>query len=75
MGRFPTAGRVDFQFYTAQKKVSLTTGKNEFRPADILLVEDKEDEIALTLRIPEDSKLPIETYVVSDGMSTIAFYP
>lgn len=45
----------------------------ELRPANVLLVEDNEDDIELTLEALEDSKVRMEIHVVSDGISAMAF--
>jgi CheY-like chemotaxis protein len=42
-------------------------------PAHVLLVEDNQDDIELTLEALEDSKVRMEIDVVSDGMSAMAF--
>ncbi|MFZ0726340.1 MAG: response regulator [Desulfobacterales bacterium] len=46
---------------------------SELKPANVLLVEDNEDDIELTLEALEDSKVLMETHVVSDGISAMAF--
>lgn len=43
------------------------------RPAKMLLVEDNEDDVELTLKALEDSKLRLEISVVHDGPSALAF--
>ena len=43
------------------------------KPAKVLLVEDNEDDVELTLEALEDSKVRMEIHVVSDGMSAMAF--
>lgn len=45
----------------------------ELKPANVLLVEDNEDDIELTLEALEDSKVRVEIHVVSDGISALAF--
>ncbi len=45
----------------------------EAKPANVLLVEDNEDDVELTLEALEDSKIRMEIHVVSDGMSAMAF--
>jgi len=45
----------------------------ELKPANVLLVEDNEDDIELTLEALEDSKVRMEIHVVSDGISAMAF--
>jgi len=46
---------------------------SEIKPANVLLVEDNEDDIELTLEALEDSKVRMETHVVTDGISAMAF--
>lgn len=53
--------------------MNIMTFIDEFRPANILLVEDSEDDIELTLEALADSKLHMEIHVVSDGISAMAF--
>jgi CheY-like chemotaxis protein len=43
------------------------------RPAKVLLVEDNEDDVELTLEALKDSKLRVEIDVVQDGLSAMAF--
>jgi two-component system, chemotaxis family, response regulator Rcp1 len=45
----------------------------KLKPANVLLVEDNEDDIELTLEALEDSKVRMEIHVVSDGISAMAF--
>ena len=45
----------------------------ELKPANVLLVEDNEDDIELTLEALEDSKVRMEIHQVSDGISAMAF--
>jgi CheY-like chemotaxis protein len=45
----------------------------ELKPANVLLVEDNEDDIELTLEALKDSKVRMEIHVVSDGISAMAF--
>jgi len=45
----------------------------ELKPANVLLVEDNEDDIELTLEALEDSRARMEIHVVSDGISAMAF--
>ena len=45
----------------------------ELKPANVLLVEDNEDDIELTMEALEDSRLRMEIHVVSDGISAMAF--
>ncbi len=49
------------------------TEKANTRPARILLVEDNIDDVELTLEAFDDSVVPIEAHVVSDGMAALAF--
>lgn len=46
---------------------------NALRPANVLLVEDNEDDVELTLEALKDSRLKVEIDVVSDGLSAMAF--
>jgi chemotaxis family two-component system response regulator Rcp1 len=46
---------------------------SEIKTANVLLVEDNEDDIELTLEALEDSKVCMETHVVADGISAMAF--
>ena len=43
------------------------------KPANVLLVEDNEDDIELTLEALDNSKLQVNIHVVSDGISAMAF--
>lgn len=43
------------------------------RPAKVLLVEDNEDDVELTLEALKDSKIRVEIDVVQDGLSAMAF--
>lgn len=43
------------------------------RSAKVLIVEDNEDDIELTLEALEDSKIRMEIHVVYDGISAMAF--
>ncbi len=43
------------------------------KPASVLLVEDNEDDVELTLEALEDSRLQLEIEVVSDGLTALAF--
>ena len=43
------------------------------KPANVLLVEDNEDDVELTLEALKDSKLRVEINVVPDGLSAMAF--
>jgi two-component system response regulator len=49
------------------------TKTTALHPAHVLLVEDNQDDIELTLEALEDSKVRMEIDVVSDGMSAMAF--
>lgn len=49
------------------------TNIDPFRPANVLLVEDNEDDIELTLEALEDSKVRMQVYVVSDGIAAMNF--
>ena len=43
------------------------------KPANVLLVEDNEDDIELTLEALDNSKLQVNIHVVSDGISAMEF--
>lgn len=43
------------------------------KQAQVLLVEDSEDDVELTLAALEDSKVKMDIHVVSDGISALAF--
>ena len=43
------------------------------KPATVLLVEDNQDDIELTLEALQDSKVRMEIDTVSDGMSAMAY--
>jgi two-component system, chemotaxis family, response regulator Rcp1 len=47
--------------------------KNEFKPVNILLVEDSEADVRLTREALKDSKLKISLEVVNDGVEAIMF--
>ena len=49
------------------------TKTTALNPAHVLLVEDNQDDIELTLEALEDSKVRMEIDVVSDGISAMAF--
>jgi chemotaxis family two-component system response regulator Rcp1 len=49
------------------------TNIDQLKPANVLLVEDNEDDVELTLEALEDSRVRMEVHVVSDGISAIAF--
>jgi CheY-like chemotaxis protein len=53
--------------------MSIMANMAELKPANVLLVEDNEDDIELTLEALEDSKVGMEIHVVSDGISAMAF--
>lgn len=48
-------------------------GNSNFQPAQVLLVEDNEDDIELTLEALKDSKIYMEIHVVNDGMAAMDF--
>lgn len=73
MGRIPTAGRIDVSFHVTQEQVNIMASITELKPANVLLVEDNEDDVELTLEALEDSKVRMEIQVVSDGISAMAF--
>jgi chemotaxis family two-component system response regulator Rcp1 len=47
--------------------------KNEFKPVNILLVEDSEADVRLTREALKDSKLKISLEVVNDGVEALMF--
>ena len=49
------------------------TNMEQLKPAKVLLVEDNEDDVVLTLEALEDSKVRMQVHVVSDGISALAF--
>lgn len=49
------------------------TNQEVLKPANVLLVEDNEDDVELTLEALKDSRVHMEVHVVSDGMSAIKF--
>ncbi len=51
----------------------MSTTINEVRPAQVLLVEDNEDDVELTLEALKDSKVRMEVHVVDDGVSALKF--
>jgi CheY-like chemotaxis protein len=53
--------------------VNIVANISELKPANVLLVEDNEDDIELTLEALEDSKVRMEINAVSDGISALAF--
>lgn len=46
---------------------------NALKPAYVLLVEDNQDDVELTMEALEDSKVRMEIDVVSDGISAMAY--
>lgn len=73
MGRIPTARGIDFLFFITQAKVSVMTSIDRLKPANVLLVEDNEDDVELTLEALEDSRVCMDIHVVSDGIAAMAF--
>lgn len=51
----------------------MSTSINEAKPAQVLLVEDNEDDVELTLEALKDSKVRMEVHVVDDGVSALKF--
>ncbi len=51
----------------------MSTTINEVTPAQVLLVEDNEDDVELTLEALKDSKVRMEVHVVDDGVSALKF--
>jgi len=49
------------------------TNMDRLKPANVLLVEDNEDDVELTLEALEDSRVRMDIQVVRDGMSAMAF--
>ena len=49
------------------------TNSHELEPANVLLVEDNEDDVELTLEALADSKVRMDIHVVSDGLAAMAF--
>ena len=49
------------------------TNINSLRPAKVLLVEDNEDDVELTIEALKDSKLRVEIDVVPDGLSAMTY--
>lgn len=47
--------------------------KNDIKPAQVLLVEDNEDDVELTLAALEDSRVRMDIHVVPDGMAAMRF--
>lgn len=47
--------------------------EHTLKPATVLLVEDNQDDIELTLEALQDSKVRMEIDTVSDGMSAMAY--
>jgi CheY-like chemotaxis protein len=73
MGRIPAAERVNISFYITQAKGNVMTSMNQLKAANVLLVEDNEDDVMLTLEALEDSRVRMEIHVVPDGLSAMAF--
>ena len=46
---------------------------NILRPAQVLLVEDNEDDIELTLEALKDSRIRMDVHVVRDGVAAMKF--
>ncbi|MBF0230847.1 MAG: response regulator [Desulfamplus sp.] len=46
---------------------------SDIKQAQVLLVEDNEDDVELTLAALEDSKIRMNIHVVSDGIAAMAF--
>ena len=46
---------------------------NALRPANVLLVEDNEDDVELTLEALETSRIRMDVEVVRDGLSALAY--
>lgn len=49
------------------------TAKTGLNPAQVLLVEDNEDDIELTLEALKDSKIHMDIHVVTDGIAAMEF--
>jgi len=46
---------------------------NDIKPAQVLLIEDNEDDVELTLEALNDSKVRMDVHVVSDGIAAMKF--
>ena len=73
MGRIPTACRINFLFYLTQAKGCIMMNIDQLKPANVLLVEDNEDDVELTLEALEDSRVRMDVHVVSNGIAALAF--
>jgi CheY-like chemotaxis protein len=51
----------------------MMTNRDCLEPANVLLVEDSEDDVELTLEALKDSRVRMEIHVVSDGLAAMAF--
>lgn len=49
------------------------TGLDELKPAQVLLVEDNEDDVELTLEALQDSRVRMDVHVVADGLAAMRF--
>ncbi len=49
------------------------TDNQDIKPAQVLLVEDNEDDVELTLEALTDSKIKMEVHVVPDGLAAMKF--
>jgi len=49
------------------------TDSSDIKPAQVLLVEDNEDDVELTLEALKDSKVRMDVHVVSDGVAAMKF--
>lgn len=46
---------------------------DQVKPAQVLLVEDNEDDVELTLAALEDSRVKMDIHVVDDGVKALSF--
>ncbi len=46
---------------------------DQLKPAQVLLVEDNEDDVELTLAALEDSRVKMDIHVVEDGLKALSF--
>ena len=49
------------------------TGFNDIKPAQVLLIEDNEDDVELTLEALKDSRVRMDVHVVADGVAAMKF--
>jgi chemotaxis family two-component system response regulator Rcp1 len=73
MGRIQAAGRIDLLFFNTQGYLNIMMNIDALKPANVLLVEDNEDDVELTLEALKESRLRVQIDVVHDGLSAMAF--